>query len=252
MDIWGRFSENFFSTMRMLSENPDGDFLEMPSGTFACATGLPFPGENYAVFSASSTNDDIHSVLAFFKSRKLPFLVPQFPGLRADFCEELHSLGLTVRQNYTAMSIDVVSREYQNDNEIFHVLDDRQKDGWADTVWTGFGGETPAPVKFRSLTYYLATQSQNSLYSLNNNGNPACSGLLHKSKYSCGLYYFATLSEFRRQGFANRLMRHLVWQASFNSDKLFLLATEMGLPFYRNFGFRHIAQIPIRSMSESI
>ncbi len=252
MAILNSFTENFFSTVRMLGRSPGGDLLLLPSGTVAGATGLPYAGENYALFTSSATIDDLYAVLDFFKSRKLPFLVPQFPEMDEKFCALLALHGLEVRRSYTAMSIRVISREDPHDRAVIKISDHEQICEWADSSWAGFGGARPAPDNFRSLTKYMANCGENDLFYLNSEGQAACTGLLHNTGGTCGLYYFATLPELRRRGLAGRLMRSLVWQASCFSDNLVLLATEAGLPMYSRFGFNTIAQIPVRSINDDI
>jgi ribosomal protein S18 acetylase RimI-like enzyme len=244
--------ENLLSAVRMLGRNPAGDLLELPSGTVAGSTGLPYAGENYALFSSAATAGDISLVFDFFKRMQIPFIVPQVNESSDKIYARLASYGFKPYHTYTAMSINTGSANDPRDADVVEVsgLVDTRK--WADASWAGFTGEQPAPDNFRRLAEYMSDCNENSLFYLNFDGKPVCSGLLHKSMNTYGLYYFATHPGFRRLGLARRLMVHMLWRASFSAEKTVLLATESGYPMYLGFGFVTEAQIPILSVSDDI
>lgn len=243
--------ENLFSTVRMLGRNPGGALLELPSGTVAGASGLPYAGENYALFSSSAGRDDMLSVLDFFKIRNIPFIVPQNPDLNGTIKILLASQGFKAYHTYTSMSINT-SVNNGCDPDVIEVSCPLQAAEWADSTWAGFTEEQNAPDKFSNLAEYMYNSNDNILFYLKFEGKPVCTGLIHQSQNTCGLYYFATHALFRRRGFAYRLMRHIVWRISLITEKIVLLATESGYPMYLNFGFAAEKQIQILSLSDDI
>ncbi|MCE5202134.1 MAG: GNAT family N-acetyltransferase [Synergistaceae bacterium] len=244
------FTENLFSFANMIGGN--GQVLELLSGSLAAATGLPYAGENYAIFTPRATVDELSKVLDFFKEKELPFVVPQLYDFSPSFSASLDSAGLSVRRRYTAMSLNpAVAGEWERDNDIVSVSDEMVSD-WASTVWEGFGGDISVPDEYCLFADYLNRQRDNRLFLLMTEDRPASAALLHSSASACGLYYFATLPAFRRRGLARRHMKELVQQARQFSDEFVLLATEEGLPFYIDFGFTALADVPMRSISDDL
>ena len=78
------FTENFTSALRMLGKTPGGGILELRRGAGAYATGMPFAGENYALFDNCSSGEEALRVLDFFEDRKLPFISMQLPELKKE------------------------------------------------------------------------------------------------------------------------------------------------------------------------
>ena len=242
------FRENLFSVVSMLGGTPGGGLSRFPSGSLASMTGLPYAGENYALFNSLYNSCEVAEALDFFGCRKMPFVVPELPEVRTGLSSVLESSGLGVKNNYTAMAL-AADQDYRFDPSACEVGEE-ESDLWASAAWFGFGGEEPMPESYRAFARYLLYRHENRLFVLQEEGRALCCGLLHNSRMACGLYYFATLPQFRRRGLARRLMNSLA-SAAFESHSLFiLLATEEGLPFYRDFGFETMNEIPIRSLSD--
>ena len=244
------FRENLFSTIAMLGGNPGGRMSRFPSGSVAAMTGLPYAGENYALFNSRANVCEVAETLDFFGCRGIPFVAPVLPEARERISPVLDSNGLGIKNHYTAMML-AASDKFLPDPYVFEA-DEESLEKWADTAWYGFGGEAKTPDAYYDFTRYLMGRCENRLFLLEEQGKSVCCGLLHNSRMACGLYYFATLPEFRRMGFARRLMNSLAC-AAFETHSLFvLLATEEGLPFYRSFGFEEMAEIPIRSLEREV
>ena len=246
------FAENFTSALRMLGKTPGGGVLELRRGAGAYATGMPFAGENYALFDNCSSGEDALRVLDFFADRKLPFISMQLPELKKEISGTLEKRGLSIRAEYIAMSISIFSSTREQDQCVKRVTDRSGAIKWAEAAWTGFGGEPPVPDKYKSFSVYLSSCPENHLYYLEKEGIPLCSALLHNAESTCGLYYFATRPEARRQGLAARLMDSLADHASRFSDNLVLLATEMGAKMYKSYGFTDLMRVPVLSGSDDI
>ncbi len=244
------FIENFTSALRILGNTPGGDILELRRGAGAFATGMPFAGENYALFDSCSSKEDASTVLDFFADRKFPFISMQLPELRKEVSETLESRGLSVRAEYLAMSISSSSSEREQDPYVKRVTDRSGSIEWAEAAWTGFGGELPVPDSYINFAAYLSNCPENRLYCLEIEGIPLCSALLHSADRTCGLYYFATKPEVRRQGLAVRFMDSLAEHASHFSENMVLLATEIGAKMYKSYGFEVLFRVPVFSSSD--
>ena len=74
--------------------------------------------------------------------------------------------------------------------------------------------------------------------------------MLNHGTDSNGVYYFATIPEQRRKGVARSMMNEICRLS--NGKKILLQATPMGLPFYKNFGFKELCKIPVYSDSDDV
>lgn len=246
------FYNNFISALRMLGKAPEGGSLELRRGVGAFATGIPFAGENYALFDSDASRIEVSEVLDFFIAKNLPFVSLQLPELKYSVSEELERKGLPVRAEYLAMSIKIPSSAKKQDSYVKIVSDRLSAEKWVEAVWTGFEGKLPVPENYKNFAEYLTNHPDNHLYFLEKDSVPLCSALLHSTADTCGLYYFATRPEARRQGLAARLLDSLIVNASHPSGSLVLLATEMGAKMYRNYGFKELLRVPIMSETKDI
>lgn len=250
MDRYEIFEENFRSYCKMLGGF--GTLREYPSGSFASATGISSAGENYALLSASAAPEDVRASDEFFREARIPFVTPQLPGTPDNILEELDLMGLKVREVYTAMYTKDRPLCPGSQGQAAEASDGRRAREWAQGAWFGFGGEKPFPASYADFAQYLRKRKENRLFYFRKDGIAVSTALLHYSKHACGLYYFATLPEYRRKGFAKRLLRAIEPAAYSRHSHFVLLATQAGLPFYLDFGFTAIAQIPVRSYSEEL
>lgn len=248
----GIFLENFNSALRMLGGSPGGGALHFRSGAGAFCTGLPFAGENYALFDPFSSHEEISGVLDFYAVRKLPFVALQLPKLKEELALELERRKIFHRATYLAMLIVNLPSKRGRDPLVRKVSVGTEAEKWAEAAWTGFEGELPVPQAYLEFSEYLSGCPENSLFFLEREGVPLCSALLHSTERSCGLYYFATRPEARRQGLASRLMDSLREYATCCSEKMVLLATEMGAKMYEKYGFRELLEVPVFSASDEL
>ena len=244
------FLDNFYSALRMLGGNPGGSVLELRQGAGAFSTGLPFAGENYAIFDTSPAPEELCGVLDLYEKRDLPFIALQLPILQEELASELERRRIFRRATYLAMSIRNFPAKTDKDPLVKKVCTDREAERWAEAAWTGFEGELPVPRAYAVFSRYLFRCPANSLFFLEREGHPLCSALLHSTEKSSGLYYFATIPSARRQGLAARFMDSLREYASRYSGEMVLLATEMGAKMYKSYGFRELLEVPVFSASD--
>ncbi|NLV82897.1 MAG: GNAT family N-acetyltransferase [Synergistaceae bacterium] len=242
------FKENFFSTMMMLGKNPAGSLTVLPSGSLVSMSGLPSEDDNYVLFNSLTTQCEVKKSLDLFNKQKVPFVAPEFPDLGEQLPKMLESLGLHTTNNYTAMYLSDKNKTYVSDTSCVEITSLSEAETWAIASWMGFEGKTPVSESYVDFTKYLISRRENKLFILKDKGIAVCSGLLCYSNRACGLYSFSTLPEYRRRGFAKLLMNSMA-AVAFRSHNIFvLLATEEGVPFYENFGFLSLANIPIRTL----
>lgn len=250
MDANTVFTGNFFSFARMLGARHGGGALSGPSGSLAASSGLPYAGENYLLLKPEASIFEAERLIGFFAARELPFVAPELPGTPAKLVSALEGSGLLPVRTYTAMSIDLSRKAGGGEPLMKRVRDGA--DEWGRAAWRGFDGGAEVPEDYLALARYFAGCRDNALYLLEEEGRALACGMLHKSGGACGLYYFATLPEYRRRGYARRLMEGLAGEAARNGREMVLLATPEGLPFYLDFGFRRLSEITIRSASADL
>lgn len=251
MDCYEIFEDDFRSYCKMLG--CFGTLREYPSGLLASASGISSAGENYALLSSSATPDDMRAADKFFREAHIPFVTPQLPGTPDNIIKELDLMGLRVQEVYTAMyAKGEPTKSVKSQGQLTEAVDEHLSCEWAQGAWFGFGGEKPFPASYANFAQYLSKRKDNKLFYLRQDGKAVSTALLHYSKYACGLYYFATLPEYRRKGLAKKLLKAIEPAAYSRHPHFVLLATEEGLPFYLDFGFTVITKIPIRSYSKEL
>lgn len=253
MDANAVFTGNLFSFARMLGAWHGGGALSGPSGSLAASSGLPYAGENYLLLKPGATVFEAERLISFFSARELPFVVPELPGTPDKLVSALETGGILPVRTYTAMIIEQ-SRRAGSAEPLMKLVGagTDAADEWGRAAWMGFDGGAEVPEDYLSLARHLAGCRENALYLLEEAGRALACGLLHKAGDACGLYYFATLPEFRRRGFARRLMEGLAGEAARGGREMVLLATPEGLPFYLDFGFKRLSEITIRSASADL
>jgi len=167
------FMDNFYSALRMLGGNPGGSVLELRQGDGAFSTGLPFAGENYAIFDTSPAPEELCGVLDLYEKRDLPFIALQLPILQEELASELERRRIFSRATYLAMSIRNFPAKTDKDPLVKKVCTDREAERWAEAAWTGFEGELPVPRAYAVFSRYLFRCPANSLFFLEREGHPA-------------------------------------------------------------------------------
>lgn len=254
MDFISVFTENLRSAALMLGRNEGGAILYLPSGAIAAASGYPAAGENYLLLTPDTSENEVAEMLFFFKERQLSFVAPILPGSNAGAIFALEQNGIGEKITYTAMTLDLTHFERaRGEDNLIHAASPEEVGTWGQTVWEGFGGKDGIDEAYAVLVRHMSAQRSNDLYALCNGADAVACGLLHHDeKKNCGLYYFATKPAFRRKGYARRLMAGLVQEAALGFGALVLLATPIGQPFYKEFGFTTLTSVPIHSAATDI
>lgn len=245
------FDENFFSFVSTLGGAPGGALLRLSHTSLAAASGQPHAGENYALFAENSGEAEVKKALAFFNGRKAGFAAPRLLRTPEEAVRALEENGAAARRIYTSMYLPPENMPEAGAPEVKEISEDDAAK-WGEAAWYAFGGEDGAEaVAYIPFGVYLAEHGSNRAFALQDGGVFASTALIHETRNTFGLYYFATLPDRRRRGFAQRLMDG-VTAALAGKKPLFLLATEAGLPFYTKYGFKTLDKVPVYSQSDDI
>ena len=252
MDISRLFSENFFSFAAMLSGAPGGGAVRFSPPSIAASSGLPYAGENYALFTERASAEDAAAALSFFSGRRADFIAPVMPETPGAVTELFYANEILHRETYTSMYLPLIETAAEKAGNFVIRVNSACGARWGSAVWRAFGGEAACVKDYEKFGAYLVSCRENSAFALEIGGKYIATALLHESKNAVGLYYFATLPEERRRGHASALMDGMTAAVKEKGKPLVLLATKEGLPFYLNYGFVPIAEIPILSRTADI
>ncbi len=183
----------------------------------------------------------VESVIKFFKDEKISFMWPLYDGGE----KFLEDAGLLYAGSLTGM---IYEPEKSDSIPEFQKLN---PDDWAQTAWHGFGGGVDdVPANYFALVRNFNDAPEFSLHAHKTGENYDGTFMLVNEPDSTGVYYVATVPEMRRRGVANAMLKEICKLS--NGKKILLQATPMGLPFYKNFGFKELCRIPVYSDSNDV
>ena len=238
--IWQDFS--FFLTRLKYLPVSKSLTLGANNEVFCVSTGCSF--ESWVYYPARITDPEIvKRTVKFFSDENISFMWPVYNGGE----KILEDCGLIYAGNLTAMSYESKSSHATNNLKIYEA----DSHDWADIAWQGFGSEAGTTSKeYYKLVEAFKNDTSLRLYIADYEGKHAGTFLITNEKNLMGVYYFATLPEFRRKGIARAMMSKICELAS--GKTIVLQATPMGLPFYKKFGFEERFIIPIYSTESDI
>ncbi|MCR5346514.1 MAG: GNAT family N-acetyltransferase [Fretibacterium sp.] len=247
-ELWDNLSF-FLTRLRAL---PCCESQAFPGG-FCLSTGSESASENWAFFPGLSPEAELTgAVLHFFEKRRLPFVWPAETG---EASGALTDAGLRERGRLVVMDRDAACLPDGSGAVTVHPVSSREEAvGWAETSWRGFDGESPAPETFQKLAEAMSEDSPVlRLVTARFEGEDAGTFLLALSRNAAGIYYFATVPEFRRRGVASAMMAEAGRMAlAAGCPRLVLQSTPTGLPFYRRAGFAPLGELALFSFSEDV
>ncbi len=251
MEFAAIFDKNFFSFAEMLGGAPGGALLPLSGRSFAASSGQRSAGENYALLAEGAEGRDVENALGFFAARGAGFVVPWLRQTPQSVARALLERKLERRRIYTSMYL-APGNTAGAAGDGLAAIDAEKAARWGETVWRAFGGEEGEEERaYLPFCGYLAAHPKNRAFALDEAGRFVTTALVHETPEACGLYYFATMPDRRRQGLAAALLDRV--RALLPARKpLVLLATEAGLPFYINYGFKIIDKVPIYSATDDI
>ena len=251
---------NLYSTLRIFSsldhvrsDNVSGELLLYDNGVDAAY-------ENYALTAPSfvGPRDEasrlVEHGLSFFSESGRAHIWPLFPGVSSHFTDILEELGIKSDSTFYAMDKTLDAGQNQlsdaQEKETVKVEDDSDAHEWADAAWYGFDSEEAAPDVFVNFIKRASKHKEIILSALRSTEPPhemAATGMLTLTRGEAGIYYVATRPDFRRMGFAAKVMNSLFSHAlKHGYRKVCLLATPEGRDFYKRIGFIERYETDIR------
>ena len=245
--IWDDFG--FFTNN--LKNLPVSKSLDLSSKNFCVSTGCSF--ESWVYYPEKIINQkDVENVMKFFQEQNISFMWPVY----SEGEDILKNSGLLYAGKLIAMSL---SLKHLNTNMIDAtapvIVDIKQSSGgveaWAKTAWRGFGGNfDDTPESYFELVKSFDECENFSLYIAKYENKNAGTFLITHEENLTGVYYFATVPEFRRKGIARAMMNEICRLSG--NKTIVLQATPSGFPFYKNFGFKELFEMPIYSTEQDI
>lgn len=231
------FTENFLSFAGMLGSLKGGQLIRFGKNSLFASGGLWNADENYVILGDGDSVKDAE---------------------KQEFCQ---SRGASlVSRHYTPMSLpasEFLSETRVNSETAGRFLIKISQVNarlWGSAVWCSFDGllsDSAAMERYADYAAGLVAACGNSAYALTDGHDITSVALIHESRSAFGLYYFGTMPYMRRHGAARHLLTSICVLCSQqnranNEEKpMVLLATEAGLPFYKDFGFNAIYDAPI-------
>jgi GNAT superfamily N-acetyltransferase len=175
-----------------------------------------------------------------------PLHWPVFPGAPDRLGRILMGLGLKREDDHIAMRAflgDPIPAPAGAPKISGPLRDENAVRRWAEYAWRGFdSGEMP-PEPFVTFALNMARRPEISLVCA-----PGAAGMLCAAEGSAGIYYVATVPEYRGRGLGGAVVEALKAAArGMGFGTVTLLATPRGHPLYLRHGFRDTGAVQIYS-----
>ena len=228
--------------------------------SFIVATGAPSADENWAwIKSIDYSRSLLIEVASQFERKSLQFMWPIFPDSVNQMIFDMDELGLLARTTMSAMIFDSNLDHAYKINEInskfktAKVLTLEDALLWSDVCWRAFSQveEELQPEFVRFAQNAVLNDKLKLVLGYFENEPVGC----YMLTLSRGMYlsHFAVLPKWRNIGLGSLLMNEIMdYNNRAQNRYLALLATSSGERLYNKYGFRNIADIPIRSFCERI
>ncbi|MBQ6773609.1 MAG: GNAT family N-acetyltransferase [Synergistaceae bacterium] len=211
--------------------------------------------ESWVCYPDSINNaQEIRNAVDFFKARDISFMWPLYDDNDSKLLEQS---GLVYAGKLEAMTLEpdkAVTNKANPDVIIKPVTNHELAGQWAETAWSAFSsfGEENEETSANYYAMFDAFLSHEnfSLYLAYLDDKPAGTFIITHEKALTGVYYFATLHEFRRRGVAASMMREICRLS--DGKTIALQATPMGFNFYKGFGFEDLFAIKVYSTEPDI
>lgn len=242
-NLVGRAEANFFGTFGMLAELNDDGKVWTHDGLLVAASGVPLRSFNNVFIRRPLQNpvSILGDVFAYFDGHMLPFRLRVREGRdeAAEAAAEMHGLhciGTTPELALDPITVDAKPPplDIRRVAEV-GVLDDHVAvvaDGFdmpASLLRDVFSSRLVAEAPWRGYVGYVDRQ-------------PVAASQLSMTGDVAGIYYVATLKEFRGRGFGEAMTWRAIQDGTDEGcDVAILQASDMGRPIYERMGFRLVA-----------
>jgi ribosomal protein S18 acetylase RimI-like enzyme len=237
-DLLARAQANFFGMYRILAATNDAGSVCERDGLQVAATGVPLrPFNNVFVTRPLQDPASLRDAFASLDSRRLPFRLRVREGTDSAAEDAVLEHGLESIGTIQELALSPLeSIPATSTLEIRRVGDDETLQTHADIVAAGFG--LSPPLVRQVFSGSLISEPSWHAYVGYADGRPAAASQLVMSDGVAGIYYVATLEDYRRRGFGEAMTWHAVRDgAEAGCDVSVLQASVMGLPIYERMGF---------------
>jgi predicted GNAT family acetyltransferase len=216
-------------------------------------TDLHFPPCN-AAFHTNLKPEDVDSVIEKFKergrARKVPLQWYIGPDTRpVNIGEKLSAHGFTTHGDGAGMAIDLnnmnESEPIPNRLEIIEVKNNKALKAWCHIVCVAFGVPVEAePIFVKLMKRYEKYNLPTKLYLGLQDGKPASTSGYFLGEGVVGIYFVATLPEFRKRGAAFAVTQKALQDGRALGYSVGILqASKMGEPVYKRMGFKEVCRV---------
>jgi len=238
-ELIARAQANFYGMYRMLAAANDAGSVCERDGLQIAATGVPLRPFNN-VFVTRPLQDPaslLRDAVAHLESRRLPFRLRIREGTDPATEDAVAELGLDSIGTIPELALSPLeSKPAPAPLMIRRVADDETLHEHADIVAAGF--DLSPPLLRQVFPSSLINEPSWRAYVGYADGRPAAASQLVMSNGVAGIFYVATLEEFRRRGFGEAMTWHAVRDgAEAGCDVSVLQASDIGLPIYERMGF---------------
>lgn len=240
--------ENLFASSLHLGQVPGGACSDVPELKWAFTGRLMLNRILAARFNAEETPVRVAQLTEMVRTRQVPASWLTDPASPDNLASELANQGWTPTPAWAGMALQLQTSlpelPLPAGLTVTRVTD-------TETLRVATGIYTSqAPPEYQSAfadifcdlgcgshlpwSYYLALL----------HGEPVACSMLYCGAGAAGLYFIATLPDFRRQGIGTAITRHTIQQAQQLGHSLIILqATELGERIYRPLGFEEYCRI---------
>ncbi|MBN1473888.1 MAG: GNAT family N-acetyltransferase [Syntrophaceae bacterium] len=237
---WGRLNSSFLQKGSICSMH----------------TGVAISDFNWAWNEKPLDNSDIKSVediKEFYRQQKLRFWWWVYPRYDSSQTKEiLENAGMRLITQIPCMAADLhvefLEEKILAPITIAEVKDQGDLSVWADISFRGFQMPERAREQYNDfvLSFTRGSQAAQKLLLACWDGRPVATSLLFMNKDTAGIYYVATLPEYRNRGLGFYVTLAAMRAAKdAGYDNIILQATPAGAKVYRRIGFQEICQAKI-------
>ncbi len=216
-------------------------------------TDIHFPPCN-AAFHTNLNPDDVDSTIEKFKergrARKVPlqwYIGPETRPL--DFTKSLEAHGFTTHGDGAGMAVDLhnmnESEPIPAGLEIIEVKNEKTLKDWCHIVCVAFSAPAEAePIFVQLIKRYQKTKLPVKFYLGILDGKPASTSGYFLGEGVVGIYFVATLPEFRQRGAAFAVTQKALIDGRALGYRVGILqASKMGEPVYKRMGFKEYCRV---------
>ncbi len=243
MNIVDRADESYFQAWRAFGRCAAGGAVRESSGLLCVSSGLPVAFMNLAFVTRplSAPEDQIASAMAFFDSRREPFIVRIREGLDRASEAACERLGMPYSDTVPGMASTSMSVPAPPAGlDIRLVESGTGLHDFRAVISAGY--EIPMAMVEAFVTADLTRAPEVESYVGYLNGLPAASSTLVFGGGVAGIHNVATVPELRKRGLGEAMTWHCIGRGlTCGCDMAALQSSEMGQPIYERMGFRTVS-----------